>query len=616
MRWWPLLAVAAVGAGLRWFRIDAQSLWYDEGISAHQLMRSFADIARASALDTHPPLYYWTLKAWSLVVPASELGLRSLSAVWGVVGVVLTGLIARRLFGPLVGFIAALLIAVAPLAVYYSQEVRMYTQVTALGLAAAFAYLHRRWLAYALAGLATLYSQYLGVALLAAINLHALFAWRGMARRDRLGWLAGNAGIVLGFLPWLPAFIGQQNRALNTSPRTPAGLAIDTLAAYGGGLVKLDLTQALGVGLVVCALMAAIAAVPAVRRLVPLAPGMATRSDPEFGQAVLLVMLLWLVPLGLVLFLGLRSGLFELRYVLLGVPGLAIAAAVGLVWAARRPTIAIVAALVACVPGGVALERQYVDPALTRDNYRDLVAAIARDAQPGDAVVLSAPNQTEVFGYYYHGDLPLIGMPRERPLDVADTTAQLEDIGQRYDRVWLVGWAMDQADPGGVISRWLADNGFQSRHDWYGSVQLSLIGFGHGQATTTRVNAAFDDGVKLDAYRLSSRRVRRGETIALTLVWRASHGPTPRPWKVFTHLLDSSQRVVAQRDAEPADNLRPTTSWARGEQVEDRYGLSVPADLPAGTYTLEVGMYSGEQRSQIEGRGDHLELGSVDVVAH
>ena len=102
------MGVAALAAALRWFRIDAQSLWYDEGISAHQLTRSFSEILRAAALDTHPPLYYWTLKAWGDTIGASELELRSLSAVWGVAAVVLTFLIGRRLFGTLVGTLAAL----------------------------------------------------------------------------------------------------------------------------------------------------------------------------------------------------------------------------------------------------------------------------------------------------------------------------------------------------------------------------------------------------------------------------------------------------------------------------------------------------------------------------
>ena len=50
MRWLPLLAVAVLAAGLRFFRIDAQSLWYDEGISALQLTRTVSrDPARRRA---------------------------------------------------------------------------------------------------------------------------------------------------------------------------------------------------------------------------------------------------------------------------------------------------------------------------------------------------------------------------------------------------------------------------------------------------------------------------------------------------------------------------------------------------------------------------------------
>jgi hypothetical protein len=82
---------------------------------------------------------------------------------------------------------------------------------------------------------------------------------------------------------------------------------------------------------------------------------------------------------------------------------------------------------------------------------------------------------------------------------------------------------------------------------------------------------------------------------------------------VFTHLLDGASQVVAQRDAEPADNLRPTTAWTPGERIEDNYGMVVPPDLPAGDYTLEIGMYNGEQRATFNGAGDHLVLGQIQV---
>jgi hypothetical protein len=587
----------SLAAALRWYRIDAQSLWYDEGISAHQLTRSFPEIVRAAALDTHPPGYYWTLKAWAEVFGASELGLRSLSAAWGVAMVVLTFLIARRSFGTLVATVAALLLAVAPLAVYYSQEVRMYAQVTALGLLAVYAYTRRTDWLYALAGIATLYSQYLGIALLAAVNVHALITWRSRTRREWISWLIANAAIGLVFLPWLPTFIDQQSHALNTSPRTALGLATDTLTAYGGGVGSGEMLLWGGELLVALAVLGALVNLVWRREI----------AD------TLLALLIWLLPMGLVIALGFRSGLFEIRYLLVGLPGLLVLAAVGIVRIAHWPVLVPVLAAVALVPAYFGLSAQYFDPALARDDYRDLVAAIVRDAQPNDAIVLVAPNQTEIFNYYYHGDLPTIGLPAQRPIDAEDTENRLDAIRTRYDRVWLVSWAVDQADPHGVIASWLATNGFQASHQWYGSVQLGLVGFPSAARTTVKVDAALDNGIVLDVYRIGSRTLQPGGTLDLTLVWRAANGPTADHWKVFTHLLDGDSHVVAQRDAEPADNLRPTTGWKRGEQIEDNYGIAIPDNLPAGTYTLEIGMYDGDRRSIFDGKADHLDLGEVSV---
>jgi len=142
---------------------------------------------------------------------------------------------------------------------------------------------------------------------------------------------------------------------------------------------------------------------------------------------------------------------------------------------------------------------------------------------------------------------------------------------------------------------------------------LALVGFGPANAPTQRVDALLDNGIVLEGYRLGSRSLRAGETLALTLVWRAEAGATTEHWKVFTHLLDSASQVVAQRDAEPADNLRPTTFWKPGERIEDNYGITVPPNLPAGRYTLEIGMYAGDTRSIFTGQGDHLVLGQVEV---
>ena len=587
-----MIGVAALAAALRWFRIDAQSLWYDEGISAHQLTRSFPEILRASAMDTHPPLYYWTLKAWGEVLGPSELSLRSLSAAAGVITVVLTFLIGRRLFGTLPGAVGAVLLAVAPLAVYYSQEVRMYAQVTAFGLLAVYAYTRRSYWLYAVAGLAALYTQYLGAAILAAINLHALIFLK-RERRTWLAWVAANAAISVGFLPWLPTFIDQQTHALNTSPRTPIGLAIQSLAAYGGGLAHGSVFAWAGAFLVVLAVV-----------------GFALSRD---RSAASLALLIWLLPLGLVIGLGFRSGLFEVRYLVLGLPGLCVLAGLGVTRVVPRPMLVAPLGL-AMVPAAMGLSAQYFDPSLARDDYRGLVVAIDNASKPNDAIVLVAPNQAEVFNYYYHGPLPTLGLPAQRPIDPRDTLQRLESMRSAYDRIWLVSWAMNEADPPGVIAGWLATNGFQATHQWFGSVQLALISISAPATQTQTLDAELDNGIVLDGYRIGSRTLRPGDTLDLTLLWRAANGPTADHWKVFTHLLDGGSVVVAQRDAEPADNLKPTTSWRQGEQVQDNYGIAIPDNLPAGSYTLEIGMYDGEKRSVFAEHGDHLVLGDVQVL--
>ena len=316
----------------------------------------------------------------------------------------------------------------------------------------------------------------------------------------------------------------------------------------------------------------------------------------------------------LVVGLGLRSGLFEVRYLVLSLPGLALLAGARhrRDWPPsdrgdRR------SGLVALVPAALGLSAQYFDPALARDDYRGLVAAIEAEAQPTDVVLLSAPNQVEIFSLLLPrtADRPSACLPSGRSMP-QDTLQRLDALKAQYGRVWLVSWAMNEADPPGVIATWLAENGFQASHPWYGSVQLALVGFGPANAPTERSMTPLDNGIVLEGYRLASRTLKPGQTLALTLVWRADAGPRVERWKVFTHLLDAGSQVVAQRDAEPADNLRPTTTWQPGEHIEDNYGITVPDNLPAGSYTLEIGMYDGEKRVRCStARADHLVLGQV-----
>ncbi len=125
----------------------------------------------------------------------------------------------------------------------------------------------------------------------------------------------------------------------------------------------------------------------------------------------------------------------------------------------------------------------------------------------------------------------------------------------------------------------------------------------------------FDDAIVLQGYRMEPRLLQPGETLTLTLWWRAEGQPS-RDYTVFTHLLIPPDAIWAQVDAPPLDGMRPTSSWRMGELLEDRYRLTLPEDAPSGLYEVEVGLYDplSGRRLTIGYRQDHVVLGAVRVV--
>ena len=79
------------------------------------------------------------------------------------------------------------------------------------------------------------------------------------------------------------------------------------------------------------------------------------------------------------------------------------------------------------------------------------------------------------------------------------------------------------------------------------------------------------------------------------------------PYKVFVHVLDAAgEHVVAQRDAEPQDGKAPTTAWVVNEIIEDAYVITLPANVAAGEYPVEIGVYDARS-------GDRLSLQNGDT---
>lgn len=596
------VAILLIALGLRVYRLDAQSFWNDEGNSARLSERSIPLIIEGTASDIHPPLYYLLLRGWREPLGESEFSLRLLSVMAGLLTVAATMALARLLGGgTLTAGAAGLLTAVSPPLIYYSQETRMYALLGLLAvLATAVLW---RWLqapairsrlsvTLVLLVAAGLYTHYFFPAVLVVHGLLVGVVWWQRRRLMLLWQWAGLMAIAFVlYLPWLPVFIRQAGGRPGVRQPLP-----DFLAEAGRWLffgrtlpdVALWLWAVVGVGLLLGLVRG--------RRRGAWVVGLATAvpvlfmwaagtTQPEFHKFMTVAApfaLLWLA-------LGLmpkqpRQGQLLLGGVLL---------------------------LPLLVGMGQSLQNLYFDPAFARADYRGMAAQIAADDRHDVGVVLNAPNQWEVFTYYYEDVARVYPLPRGTPR-AEDIATELTEIAARHDRIYALFWGENQRDPERLVERWLDAHAYKATDAWVGDVRLVMYALPPDVATemATAVDLRFGDAITLRGYTLGATRVQPGDVIPLTLFWETAVALDTR-YKVFLHLVDANGNLVAQRDSEPGGGLVPTTIWQPESVVVDNHGVLVPVGAESGMYTLLLGLYDlGDAASRLQIQTDS---GKLDV---
>ncbi|MBZ5590313.1 MAG: glycosyltransferase family 39 protein [Acidobacteriia bacterium] len=128
--WKATAAIAAVllaALALRLYRIGAECLWLDEAFTLRDTHWP------PSGLNVYRPVYYVLLWLW-MRVSDGDLWARALAVLFGVANVWATYRLGREVAGRRVGLVAALACAVSPLEINHSQEIRMYTAASFLGV--------------------------------------------------------------------------------------------------------------------------------------------------------------------------------------------------------------------------------------------------------------------------------------------------------------------------------------------------------------------------------------------------------------------------------------------------------------------------------------------------
>lgn len=675
-----LIALTAIIASfaLRVFRLDAQSLWYDEAFSVYLAHFDLAEITARTAADIQPPLYYYLLNLWITMAGDREFAVRFLSLVFGVLTVPLLYITTRRLFNRTAALVAMILAMLSPLYLWYSQEARMYTLITFLLLLSGYALLRalapislhslgfasrgqvpRRpqegWLiVFALANIASLYTHYFALVVIAFQALFALyallFADRGQIQGSARHILLAIAAILVAFLPWVPFVV--------------ARLGQD--ASYWRGALKLDeavrhifINFTMGES-VLEAIGQNIAAV----WLTVLALGLAawghkssldrTAANAQQGRdhqlrrrspnhALIFSILYLVVPLALLLFLFSRNPKFNARYLMIASPPLYLLLGAGLASLisfaqSRRILVRVGGLVVALCASGILLftsiyadSNAFFDPAFTKPDFRGVANYIQHYIHPGEAIILTSGHLFPAFDYYYHGDAQQIRLPDDPTLNADhvlgyDAAVVLNQTARDARGAWVVLWQDEVVDPNGFVPLLLSSRGKEQKMDssfWQVKLRHWMLSpgtqFSPQPEPGNKFEANFKNEIKLLGY--DAPAPTPADTGASFNLYFQSLDTTEDDYLVTLRVRDAQGNLWGKLDRRPAGYNYPSTRWKKGENLFGAYTVGLTPGTPAGDYFVEATFYTQADESGLDvlapngaPLGKSVKLGPIPVL--
>ena len=453
--WKALLALILAAFLLRVLYLDGQSLWRDEVDVIRFANAPLPQLVRGLTQAQHNgPLYYVMMHGWLHLAGDSEFALRYPSLCFGLLTVPLLYQLGRRLLGRRAALIAALLVAVAPYLVWYSQDAKMYALVTALTLLAMLCQLQalrtgrsRWWLAFVAVVTLSLYIHLLAALMIPVYAAFFLLTWPRFRERWR-GWLVSYGALTLPYVPlalWqLPLILTGYETGHPFYPLRQMVASLFNLYSRGVALVGDWWAVAVFVFAILGGLVSAWEL-----------SGDETRLTSASGSArpqlrLRLWLLSWLfLPLVLVYLISLRAPVFEPRYLVFVAPAFYLLTASGLVslrrhsWAAAGVTMALVLSL-----SLLGLWVQATTP--IKSDFRAAAAYVMTHRRDEAPIMFQMPYIRHTFDYYFDGDYTSLEGPWTNDGKTeAQVGAMMRQLLEGQPSVWLVAsesWLWDSRD--------------------------------------------------------------------------------------------------------------------------------------------------------------------------
>lgn len=445
--------IMGLGLILRLISLN-QSLWLDEAINTFAVKNySLLDlITQYAKADFHPPGWFIILWFWGKLFGYSEIAVRLPSVIFGVITIYTTYLIGKKLVSKNVGLIAALLIGVNPLHIYYSQEARMYALATlavSLNIFLLIKLVKREnfnLIFLIISNILVLASDYVAYLIFPSQLIPLLLLKRKEFLKKWL--LALISAMALGIF-WLPIFLAQLDVGSVATERLPAWKFI--VGAFDPKAIPLTFVKFI-IGRINYPdqLIYALILLPVgILFLALLWRGIKFVKGMERN-----LILSWIItpPLCATIisfFIPIYS-YFRLLFVL---PAFIILASMGILSfkGGARDVFLMVVIIIQIFSASVYL----FNPSYQRDNWKGVVHFL--ESVGKTPVLFESSGTLPPFDYYARGRINASGALKDFPAKDTEDVANLENILQDSSEVYLIEYLVDIADPQRLVQKRLSE---------------------------------------------------------------------------------------------------------------------------------------------------------------
>jgi len=183
-----LSLILFLGATLRLYNLGTESFWFDEIITVYRVPQNLQTLVHQITTQrqiTRNAVYYLLAHFWVLPFELTEVSIRLLSAVFGVLSIGMMYLVGRQLFGERVALISSFFMAVSEFQIHYSQEARFYSLFVLFTLISLYCYIlalrtkqSRHWILNLLINILLFYTHTYAIFIFAAEYAHYFIYWK------------------------------------------------------------------------------------------------------------------------------------------------------------------------------------------------------------------------------------------------------------------------------------------------------------------------------------------------------------------------------------------------------------------------------------------------------